>query len=88
MMQLLDECDNGQRTPRDTEVIEAFGKDTQNWAQGAHGEHATATLLEQQLPGRAVILHNAAVPGSTTNIDHTICTVDGTYVIDSKNWSG
>ncbi|MFT3659941.1 MAG: nuclease-related domain-containing protein [Gordonia sp. (in: high G+C Gram-positive bacteria)] len=88
MTTLLDQCRDGTRTPLDADAVAAFGKDVQNWALGAAGELDTHGLLAESLPGPAIVLHDVAVPGSKTNLDHIVLTPHGLFVIDTKNWSG
>jgi hypothetical protein len=59
-----------------------------SWAVGAAGEARTARLLAPLVRrGRAVVLHDRAVPGSRANLDHLVLCAAGAAYIDTKNWT-
>jgi hypothetical protein len=55
---------------------------------GADGEVALGRLLDDELDGHAVVLHDRQRPGTTANIDHIVIAPTGVWVIDAKNWQG
>jgi hypothetical protein len=58
------------------------------WQRGAAGERQTARLLDRLTREGYQVLHDLAMPNSTTNIDHLVIGPSGAFVIDSKHWSG
>ncbi len=40
------------------------------------------------LRGRAVVLHDRAVPGKRANLDHLVVVPSGTWVVDTKHYRG
>lgn len=55
---------------------------------GAAGEARTARLLAPLVRrGHAVVLHDRAIPGSRTNLDHLVFTAAGAAYVDTKNWT-
>jgi Nuclease-related domain len=56
------------------------------WRRGAAGERRTARLLAPLERSGWVVLHDLAVPGSQTNIDHLVIGPGGVFVIDSKRY--
>ena len=58
------------------------------WRQGAAGEQRTARLLAALERQGWVVLHDLAIPGSRTNIDHLVIGPGGVFVIDSKHYRG
>jgi hypothetical protein len=63
-------------------------RDAVAWRRGAVGERRTARLLGQLERQGWVVLHDLAVPGSQTNIDHLVIGPGGVFVIDSKQYRG
>ena len=57
-------------------------------APGADGEVELGRLLDEELDGHAVVLHNRQRPATTANIDHIVIAPTGVWVIDAKNWTG
>jgi hypothetical protein len=58
------------------------------WRRGAVGERRTARLLAALERHGWAVLHDLAVPGSRTNIDHLMIGPGGVFVIDSKQYRG
>ena len=58
------------------------------WRRGAAGERHTARLLGPLERQGWVVLHDLAVPGSRTNLDHLVIGPGGVFVIDSKQYRG
>jgi hypothetical protein len=56
------------------------------WRRGAVGERRTARLLAALERHGWAVLHDLAVPGSRTNIDHLMIGPGGVFVIDSKQY--
>jgi hypothetical protein len=56
--------------------------------QGAAGERRTARLLDPLERQGWAVLHDLAVPGSRTNLDHLVIGPGGVFVIDSKQYRG
>ncbi len=54
---------------------------------GAEGEELLAAHLAQTCP-EAIVLHDRALPGIHSNIDHLAVTTNGVWVIDAKRCSG
>jgi hypothetical protein len=58
------------------------------WRRGAAGERRTARLLSPLERHGWVVLHDLAVPGRSTNLDHLVIGPGGVFVIDSKHYRG
>jgi hypothetical protein len=58
------------------------------WRRGAAGERRTARLLDPLERHGWAVLHDLALPGSRTNIDHLAIGPGGVFVIDSKQYRG
>ena len=59
------------------------------YERGAHGERATAAILDALRHEGWAVFHDVKWPGRPrANIDHVVVGPPGIYVIDSKNWSG
>jgi Nuclease-related domain len=58
------------------------------WRRGAAGERRTAHLLAPLERHGWAILHDLAVPGSRSNIDHLVIGPGGVFVVDSKQYRG
>jgi hypothetical protein len=58
------------------------------WRRGAVGERRTARLMAALERHGWAVLHDLAVPGSRTNIDHLMIGPGGVFVIDSKQYRG
>jgi hypothetical protein len=56
--------------------------------RGAAGERRTARLLSPLERHGWVVLHDLAVPGSRTNLDHLVIGPGGVFGIDSKQYRG
>jgi len=57
--------------------------DPERWLRGAHGEAATALLLDQ-LGRRWAVLHDLRIPGSRANVDHLVIGPTGVWMLDTK----
>jgi Nuclease-related domain len=62
--------------------------DTVAWRRGAAGERRTAHLLAPLERRGWAVLHDLAIPGSKTNIDHLVVGPGGVVVIDAKQYRG
>jgi len=62
--------------------------DPERWLRGAAGEVATARMLECLPDRKWVVLHDLAVPGSRSNVDHLVIGPTGVWVVDSKTKRG
>jgi len=72
-------------------VVETLTQEPQStraWAKGASGEQRLAALLDREFDGRALVLHDRAVPGSRANIDHVVVAPSGIWVVDAKSYAG
>ena len=63
-------------------------RDARAWRRGAAGERRTARLLGPLERQGWAVLHDLAVPGRQTNIDHLVIGRSGAFVIDSKQYQG
>ena len=52
------------------------------------GDAELGRLLDDELDGHAVVLHDRQRPGTTANIDHIVIAPTGVWVIDAKDWQG
>lgn len=78
-----------QLTRRQRERAERLLRSAQMYERGAHGERATATILDALRHEGWAVFHDVKWPGRPrANIDHVAVGPPGIYVIDSKNWSG
>lgn len=78
-------------TGRIGRIAKALSDDPQStkaWAQGAAGEERVASVLEQRLGDRAVLLHDRKVPRTRGNIDHLAIAASGVWIIDAKRYQG
>ncbi|MQY05925.1 nuclease-related domain-containing protein [Actinomadura macrotermitis] len=55
------------------------------WRQGARAERATGRRLARLDPAGYRVLHDRALPGAATNIDHLVIGLTGVYVIASRH---
>jgi hypothetical protein len=62
--------------------------DAKAWRRGTVGERRTARLLGPLERQGWAVLHDLAVPGSQTNLDHLAIGPGGMFVIDSKQYRG
>jgi hypothetical protein len=62
--------------------------DERRWARGADGEEMVAATLQARCRDGVVVLHDRAIPGSRTNIDHIAIAPSGVWVVDTKRYSG
>ena len=84
------------RHPKLAGLILALSDDptsTRAWAQGAAGERAVATKLEDLVPEHAEVLHDRSMrrPDGTisrANIDHIAIAATGVWVVDAKTHKG
>ncbi|ABL83308.1 hypothetical protein Noca_3808 [Nocardioides sp. JS614] len=78
-----------QLARRQRERAERLLRSAQMYERGAHGERATATILDALRHEGWAVFHDVKWPGRPrANIDHVVVGPPGIYVIDSKNWSG
>ncbi len=61
---------------------------TTAWAKGARGEELLGQRLNDELDGKAVVLHDRKMPGTSANIDHIVIGPNGVWVIDAKRFDG
>jgi hypothetical protein len=62
--------------------------DARAWQRGAAGERHTARLLDPLARHGWAVLHDLALPGSQSNLDHLVIGPGGVFVIDSKQYRG
>jgi Nuclease-related domain len=62
--------------------------DARAWQRGAAGERHTARLLDPLARHWWAVLHDLALPGSQSNLDHLVIGPGGVFVIDSKQYRG
>jgi hypothetical protein len=62
--------------------------DATAWRRGAAGERRTARLLNPLERHGWAVLHDLALPGSRSNLDHLVIGPGGVFVIDSKQYRG
>jgi Nuclease-related domain len=58
------------------------------WARGAEGESRVAASLAKRVHAGVVLMHDRAIPGTRSNIDHIAVASSGVWVIDAKRYSG
>ena len=61
---------------------------TKAWRTGAGGEERLGRRLNDELDGRAAVLHDRKMPGTSANIDHIVIGPNGVWVIDAKRYEG
>lgn len=62
--------------------------DADRWRRGADGERNTALLLDALSRRRWAVMHDRALPGSRSNIDHLVVGPTGVWLVDSKSYRG
>ena len=78
-----------RRYPRLGGVLHTLAGEPQHtraWLKGAEGEMALGRMLDAVPTSWA--LHDRAIPGSRTNIDHVLVAPSGVFVIDAKLYAG
>ncbi len=69
-------------------IIKAANSTT-SWEKGAKAEREVGELINSfALKHGFKAMHDRAVPGSKTNIDHIIVRKTGIFVVDTKNYEG
>lgn len=86
--QRLEERWGTGRLGRIAKALSDDPQSTKAWAQGAAGEERVASVLEQRLGVRAVLLHDRKVPRTRGNIDHLAIAASGVWIIDAKRYAG
>jgi hypothetical protein len=61
---------------------------TTAWGRGGQGEERVGAYLSRTVGHRGLVLHDRAVPGSRSNIDHIAVVPSGVWVIDTKQYHG
>ncbi len=61
---------------------------TETWGRGADGEERIGRWLDDAVGRHGVVLHDRAVHGRRTNLDHIVVVPSGIWVIDSKHYRG
>ena len=61
---------------------------TETWGRGADGEERVGRWLDDLVGRRGVVLHDRAVRGRRTNLDHIVVVPSGVWVIDAKHYRG
>jgi hypothetical protein len=68
-------------------ISTARSRQAAQWAQGAKGERATATLLDVLTDQGWTVLNDRALPSGNANVDHIAISPSGlVFVVDSKKW--
>ncbi|MBW8487734.1 nuclease-related domain-containing protein [Actinomadura parmotrematis] len=57
-----------------------------DWRRGALAERATGRRLAALRPPDFRVLHDRALPGSATNVDHLVIGTSGVYSVASRRW--
>lgn len=58
------------------------------WRKGATGERRVGRALDTLAKQGVQVLHDVAMPGSRTNIDHVVVTPSGVFTIETKTYTG
>jgi hypothetical protein len=77
--------------PRIGPLIVALSEEPQTtraWKQGAAGEHALGTAIDELRHEGFGVLHDRRIPGTKANIDHLVVGPAGVFVIDAKRYTG
>jgi hypothetical protein len=61
---------------------------TEAWRRGADGEERVGHWLDDAVGRHGIVLHDRAVPGHRTNIDHIAVVASGIWVVDTKHYRG
>jgi len=61
---------------------------TETWGRGADGEERIGRWLDDVVGRHGVVLHDRAVRGRRTNLDHIVVVPSGIWVVDSKHYRG
>jgi hypothetical protein len=61
---------------------------TETWGRGADGEERIGRWLDDAVGRHGVVLHDRAIRGRRTNLDHIVVVPSGVWVIDSKHYRG
>lgn len=63
-------------------------RSTAAWHKGAAGEQRVGAVLDKLIGTGAIVLHDRAIPGSRSNIDHIVVARSGVWIVDTKNYAG
>ena len=69
-------------------VIAGERPSTATWDRGGRGEERVGSYLRQTVGDSGLVLHDRAIPGSRSNIDHIAVVPSGVWVIDTKAYKG
>ncbi len=61
---------------------------TQSWERGSQGEARVGKYLDRAVGEAGLLLHDRAIPGTRSNIDHIAIVASGIWVIDTKQYRG
>jgi hypothetical protein len=61
---------------------------TAAWARGSRGEERVGQRLSLAVGLNGIVLHDRAIPGMRSNIDHIAIVPSGVWVIDTKEYHG
>ena len=69
-------------------VLTGPKRTTETWGRGADGEERIGRWLDDAVGRHGVVLHDRAVRGRRTNLDHIVVVPSGIWVVDSKHYRG
>jgi hypothetical protein len=69
-------------------ILSGPKRTTETWGRGADGEERIGGWLEDAVAQHGVVLHDRAVHGRRTNLDHIVVVPSGIWVVDSKHYRG
>lgn len=61
---------------------------TARWRIGGEAEERVGRYLSTSVGGRGIVLHDRAITGRQSNIDHLVVVSTGVWVIDTKRYRG
>jgi hypothetical protein len=61
---------------------------TARWRVGGRAEERVGHYLTASVGRRGIVLHDRAIPGGRTNIDHLVVVATGVWVVDTKCYRG
>jgi hypothetical protein len=70
------------------QVLTGPKRTTETWGRGADGEERIGHWLDQAVGRHGVVLHDRAVRGRRTNLDHIVVVPSGIWVVDAKHYRG
>jgi len=72
-------------------LVKVFGgpkRTTEAWDRGGRGEELVGNYLARAVGDLGLVLHDRAIPGWRSNIDHIAVVPSGVWVIDTKQYRG